>query len=402
MALLLQIHCTCVPSIGKMVEKKVIIKISLLKIRQQMLKDQRQYMHLLSDSELSELTESELTSTLINNHVHVSSNQPIEDLQKQVAKIQRTRSLVIWHDHAEILGTGFIMITVNTIYDTVVFLTKEQYMERSEHPIANLQSVVEQPYMYMIAAGSSSAEDQAALIADRVDCLYDLKDEIMTDEGIPVRDIMHFFKGDTPAKQFERGTQKGGYYKCGSCGCHSDVIDDLTCALQCTWRSLSEIQSLALAGKYGDTPNVIKPFESLDTAELQQELRFRNVYHEATNKKDLRCVLADTLKGVQRVPTLLLGNPTENLVNLNLQYYTVLDSEPLHDIKGHLIHLFINLPSVISGEIKELCEQIISSNQRKEKLTCADLRLTAIQVYLALAEKCPANSTLTSNSGTNI
>ena len=248
----------------------------------------------------------------------------------------------------------------------------------------------------MIAAGSPSADDQAALIADRVECLYDLSQPVLTEEAIPLQDIMHFFKGDTPAKQYERGTQMGGYYKCGSCGCHSECMDDLTIALQCSWRSFSDLQSLALNGKYGNTPNGIKPFESLNKLQLQQELRSRNIYHGAKTKKDLMAILFKTLKGVQRVPTLLLGNPTEELGNLHLQQYTVLDSEPLQDIKGHFIHLFNNLPAILSGEIKELCEQIIASNQRKEKLTCAELRLTAIQVYLALANKYPANSDVVS------
>ena len=87
----------------------------------------------------------------------------------------------------------------------------------------------------MIAAGSPSAGDQAALIADRIERLYDMSQPVLTEDKIPIQDIMHFFKGDTPAKLYERGTQMGGHYKCGSCGCHSECMDDLTIALQCTW-----------------------------------------------------------------------------------------------------------------------------------------------------------------------
>ena len=98
---------------------------------------------------------------------------------------------------------------------------------------------------------------------------------------------------------------------------------------------MSDLQSIALAGKYGNTANKIKPFEAIKTKELQAELRTRKIFHTATNQKDLRAVLAGNLKGVQRVPTLLLGNPRQTLNDLNLEKYTVLDSEPLHDIKGH-------------------------------------------------------------------
>ena len=66
----------------------------------------------------------------------------------------------------------------------------------------------------------------------------------------------------------------GGHYKC-SCGCHTDTLDDLTIALQCRWRSLSDLQVTALAGKFGNTPNSIKPFDTLNASELQQELQLK-------------------------------------------------------------------------------------------------------------------------------
>lgn len=66
----------------------------------------------------------------------------------------------------------------------------------------------------------------------------------------------------------------------------------------------------------------------MNTEQLQQELRARNVCHIHTTKSKLQ--------DVQQVPTLLLDNPTQLLSDLNLQHYTLLDCEPLHDLKGHL------------------------------------------------------------------
>ena len=70
----------------------------------------------------------------------------------------------------------------------------------------------------------------------------------MSSNGIEITDTLRFFKGDGPAKQFERGTQIGGNYKCGSCGCHSDMMEDLAHSFHLKWRSLSDLQTLALAG----------------------------------------------------------------------------------------------------------------------------------------------------------
>ena len=81
------------------------------------------------------------------------------------------------------------------------------------------------------------------------------------------------------------------------------------------------------------------------------------------------------------MPSLLLANPTLPLEALHLQHYTILDSEPLHDLKGHLFNLFSELPYILNGDVKETCQKIIKSNLSKEKVKCADLRLTAVHLY---------------------
>ena len=373
-------------------EERVTIegrKFPLLSLRQQMLKDQEQYMRLQSDEQIQELPEEELRAHLANTLVPVSSTASKSELNKSCTQSQRNRTLMIWHDHASILGVGYVMITVNTVYEAV-FLTTEECREKGI-TVCNLQSVVEQPYVYLLGAGSSSIEDQAALVGDRVECLHSLAQKLTTSNGISIKDTLHFFKGDTPAKQFECGTQIGGNYKC-SCGIHTESMHDLTIALQYSGQPLSELQSIALGGKYGATPNSIKPFATLNANQLQDELRRRNVYHLATTKKDLNDILKGTLKGVQRVPTLLLTNPTGNLSDLNIDNYTVLESEPLHDIKGHLNNLFSKLPAVLEGDVKNTCKEIIDSNKRKDKVKCADLRLTAIQLFMFLRNKLPSTS----------
>ena len=92
------------------------------------------------------------------------------------------------------------------------------------------------------------------------------------------------------------------------------------------------------------------------------------------------------LQGVQRVPTLLLLNPLENLSHLNLKKYTVLDCEPLHDLKGHLIHLCKELPFLLSGEIRKAVEEIISATV-SDTMTCADHRIVIIQLLLYLKQQ---------------
>ena len=287
----------------------------------------------------------------------------------------------MWHDHATILGTGYILVTVNTIYNQAVHLTEEEYFRRTGQKVKSIQKLVEDPRIHMIGVGSSSVEDQASVIPDRVECLHDLHQVVTTSKGLEVNDKLHFFKGDAPAQQFERGTQQGGHYKCGGCGCHANMMEDLAHALECKWRSLADLQALVLAGQHGNQPGSLKPFEALNVQQLQEELRARNVYHLATTKQDLNNTLRGILRGAQRVPSLLLANPTLSLEAVNLQLYTILDSEPLHDLKGHLINFFTELPFILSRNVKETCQRIIQCNLNKEKVKCADLRLRAAHLY---------------------
>ena len=83
---------------------------------------------------------------------------------------------------------------------------------------------------------SSSLTDKLATIADRLDCLPDLEQPIMT-SNIPIHNCLWFFSGDHPAQSFEKGTQVGGNYKCGK----SDRNDDLAHAFYLPWRSLADL-----------------------------------------------------------------------------------------------------------------------------------------------------------------
>ena len=85
---------------------------------------------------------------------------------------------------------------------------------------------------------------------------------------------------------------------------------------------------------------------------------------------------------MQRVPTRLINNPSQSLSELNLESYIVLDSEPLHDLKGHLINLLTELPHILSGECKKLTKDLENLLFSKKKNGCSgsDLRVALIEV----------------------
>ena len=258
------------------------------------------------------------------------------------------------------------------MYDQAVFITQEEYDTTNSKPLS-VQSFVERPALYIIAAGSSSVEDQVTILPDRIDCLRELSIAVESQNGVPVTDKLRFFIGDHPAQQFERGTQLGGMYKCGSCGVKDILMDDFAHTVNAKLRSLSDLQALATEGKFGKQPNVLKPFDKLKVDQLPQELASRGVRDLDGKKPALQLQLTETLKGVQYVPTLLLTNPQQSLSTLNLSEYTIVDCEPLHDLKGHVANLLKELPYLLQDDKRRKCEAILEANS-SDKMTGGDYR----------------------------
>ena len=279
-------------------------------------------------------------------------------------------------DHATILGRGYLLITVSVIYDHTLFI-----------PGSYHQSFIEEPEVHILGVSSSSTDNQVAFIPERVECLRELSDVIYSNSGVPIVDSARFFVGDHPAQKFERGTQQGGNYKCGGCGIQSHMIGDFIHAARMRRRSLQVIQSLAINGNFGKLVGKLKPLHNLSVSELRQELSARGQFDVTKNKPDLMDDLTRCLKGVQRVPTLLIANPEMSLAQCHLASYEVLDCEPLHDIKGHLSNLFEELPYVVGPLLKKEVLDIISTTMHKDKINCTDLRCLALHCQAFLKTK---------------
>ena len=74
------------------------------------------------------------------------------------------------------------MVTIHTVYDTNIFYTNEEYHTRTGKS-TNVQAEVEQPELYMLVVGSSSIQDQSAVIPDRVECIREMHSPLHTANG---------------------------------------------------------------------------------------------------------------------------------------------------------------------------------------------------------------------------
>lgn len=93
-------------------------------------------------------------------------------------------------------------------------------------------------------------------------------------------------------------------------------------------------------------------------------------------------VLNAILKGEQRVPSLLLLNPSQPLTALNLQHYEVVACERVHDLKGHRANLLSELVHIHRDSIGTQVQRVQNAWMSKDKVTAADLRTTLIKSYL--------------------
>ena len=97
-------------------------------------------MHIYSDSKLDGMGIEDLRSAIRVFRPHLDENVSIEELKLMLKTAQRTRTLAFWHDHATILGHGYILMTVHVIYDTAVFMQDKN---------GNIQTVIEEPFIYL-------------------------------------------------------------------------------------------------------------------------------------------------------------------------------------------------------------------------------------------------------------
>ncbi len=160
-------------------------------------------------------------------------------------------------------------------------------------------------------------------------------------------------------------------------------MQDLGYALQCKRRTLGDLQQIVLAGRFGNAPGSLKPFDGLLVNDLRIELQARSMPTMGKLKDELQSDLTAILKGAQRVPTLLTQKPSQSLIDLNLQRYEVLDCEPLHDIQGHLLNL-PEIPFILPTNLKGECQLILETTLPNGTVCGALLRTAAIKLFLKL------------------
>ncbi len=183
-------------------------KHPLLELRKRLLAKQEKFMRILTDQQIDSLSLEDVKSKLED---FVENITGINDHRESLKQLQRSRTLVLWHDHSTVAGSGYLLMTIHSLYDPAIYLSTAEYERKTGRKCTRtVQDVVEEPELYMLSMSSSTLSDQLATISDRLDCLPDLNVPIFSSSNVPLNDSLKFFIGDHPAQSFERGCQVGG------------------------------------------------------------------------------------------------------------------------------------------------------------------------------------------------
>ena len=238
--------------------------------------------------------------------------------RERLIRFERTRHLMIWGDGSTILNHGHLLYLVQSVYDPAFFYSSTE-MKAKGYGDMEVPALVEKPHIYILGRCSGKEVEQLAYIETRRECVDQLQNNLQTSTGVPVTDVMRFFQGDGPEQQFESGEQRGGNNGCSSCSGDSRRYRDLAYCFRSPQLSLADRCNIVRAGPAGRRKRNggIRPFKNMTVEELRVECAARGLNDDGL-KKDLQQNLKDQLKGVQRVPALLINEQDKSIADINL------------------------------------------------------------------------------------
>ena len=268
---------------GKTYKEEVHIsgrKTDFESIHTDMYNQHKKFMRLRSNNDYSKISREDTIKQLhkINEFDVTDFHKNTNILKNKLKKIERTRNLMFWHDGSTISNHSHILVMVSCLYDPAIFLTDEEY-SKSNGVLANLQAIVEKPFLYILARSPST--DQQLLYSDeRLADILKIKKPIQTPDGIPICNTVRAFKGDHPASQFEAGQQKGENYAFHGCcinpHCKKSIPHSFKCLAINLYDRISKIHATASSKERLKNNTIVKLYHHLDLPFLIDEYQQRN------------------------------------------------------------------------------------------------------------------------------
>ena len=245
--------------------------------------------------------------------------------------------------------------------------------------------------LFFFTRSGDSDLDQLAYSETRCTCLRNLEYQIDVD-GIPIKDVMRFCKGDGPSLEFECGNQRGGYLYCPGCKIHASRTYELDHAFRCPHTTLQERQQAVLKGRIGFRRSLDlhpKPLANLRKEDLKTEVIGRGLEVDGDKKEDYQKALTTELAGQCRVPALLYHEPSTPLEDLGLSKYEILSCEPMHDLSNHITNLLEELPNHVTEDVASVLQECKDLTLGQKEKRAFDFRCLIITISSQLRGKAP-------------
>ena len=97
------------------------------------------------------------------------------------------------------LGSGYLLMTVKTIYSNNVFYSNDEMIARGS--IINVQEIVESPELYLLGKTSDKLEEKLTYTETRMEDIVDLNTPLEID-GKVLCDELRFFTGEISINVF--------------------------------------------------------------------------------------------------------------------------------------------------------------------------------------------------------
>ena len=169
-------------------------KIPLRSIREDMFYKNLKFMKLRTDAEIAKLSRDEIICDLLRINEYFDSDKEMETffLQERLKNFERTRHLMFWHDGSPIASHSHLLMLVSCMYDPALFYTDEEYSAKYHVNKVNIQSLVETPYIYILAR-CPSTDQQLQYIPERTEDLLKLNESLEIN-NIKIKDVMRILE----------------------------------------------------------------------------------------------------------------------------------------------------------------------------------------------------------------
>ena len=151
----------------------------LLDIRKEMLKKHKEFLRLQNDEEYAQKTRETINGLICINEFSIDLiDNTREVLLNKLVSFERTRHLMFWHDGSILANHSHILMTVGVMYDKAIFLTEDEYFQKYNKTIHNIQAIVEEPFLYILTRCPAN-DAQLAYTATRCEDLKLLHEKIL-------------------------------------------------------------------------------------------------------------------------------------------------------------------------------------------------------------------------------